>query len=252
MPFEGDIEDFPITGVLQVVGQSRKTGTLAIEGERDTIWVYFKDGRAIFATPSNQREKLGAILLRDGLITEEQLEKSLSEQQESRTRGDPIRLGAVLVRMDAIDRQTLERKITEQIKESIYAAVGEKRGKFRFFPGLDLSDEDILVSVDVNQVILEGGRRIEEWEQVRRTIRSYHEVYAINPNPASDGGVQLTPREWRVLSMLNGERDIAAIAEETGLGRFEVSRILYVLLNMNIIRPIGPLRFDRPARGGER
>ncbi len=253
MPFEGDIEDFSIAAIIQVVGQGRKTGTLAVEGERETIWVYFKDGRAVFATPSNQREQLGAMLLRGGLVTEEQLAEALAEQREKRAAGNPMRLGAILIEKGAVARDALEAKIIEQIKDSIYAAVGEHRGHFRFFSELELSDEDILVSVDAYQVIMEGARRIEEWEQIKGKISSYQDVYAINPNPAASGEVELTPREWRVLSMLDGRRDVTAIAEEAGLSRFEVCRVLYGLLNMGIIRARGPAReAQAPARGGER
>ena len=69
MSFEGDIKDFSLAEVMQIIGQGGKTGTLAVEGERETIWVYYKEGKAVFATPSNLREQLGTILLQDGEIT---------------------------------------------------------------------------------------------------------------------------------------------------------------------------------------
>ncbi len=237
MSFEGDIKDFALAELMQLIGQGRKTGTLAVEGERETIWVYFKNGRAVFATPSNQREQLGALLVREGHITEAQLAAALKKQKEMHAEGNPIRLGMILIETGAVDRAKLEEKITYQIKESVYAAVGEHRGRFRFFPELDLSEEDILVSMDVEYIILEGARRIEEWEQIKDTITSYHNVYVINPNPATSGAIKLTAAEWRILSMLDGRRDIQAIADTTGMSRFDVCRVIYGLLNMNIVRP---------------
>jgi hypothetical protein len=236
MSFEGDIKDFSLAEVIQIIGHGRKTGTLSVEGERETIWVYFKDGKAVFATPSNLREQLGTILLREGAITEEQLELGLRAQKKMHAEGNPIRLGTILVAMGAVGRETLEGKIKHQIKESIYAAIGERAGRFRFFPELDLEDEDILVSLDVEHIILEGARRIEEWSQIKDVIRSYHEVYVINPNPAASGAVRLSPSEWRVVSLLDGKRDISSIAEGTGMSRFEVCRVVYGLINMNMIR----------------
>jgi len=252
MPFEGDIKDFSLAEVVQIIGHGRKTGTLAIEGERETIWVYFKDGRAVFATPSNQREQLGAILLREGHVTAAQLEEALKIQKASRAEGNAIRLGMILVRLGAIDRATLEEKISYQIKESIYAAMAERHGRFRFFPEFDLEAEDILVSMDVEQIILEGARRIEEWEQIKDAITSYHNVYTINPNPATSGAIKLTPAEWRVLSLLDGRRDLQSVIDAAGMTRFDVCRIIYGLLNMKIIRqadlpgklPVGPAGMD--------
>jgi hypothetical protein len=244
MSFEGDIKDFSLAEVMQVIGQGRKTGTLAVEGERETIWVYYKEGRAVFATPSNLREQLGTILLQDGEITEEQLGLALRAQKKMRAEGNPIRLGTILVAMGAVDRTTLEEKIKHQIKESIYAAIGERAGRFRFFRGLDLDEEDILVSMSVEHIILEGARRIEEWSQIKDTIRSYHEVYSINPNPASGDAIKLTAQEWRVLSLLDGRRDLAAVAEEAGLSCFDVCRVIFGLLNMNIIRLVAPAKAE--------
>jgi hypothetical protein len=238
MSIEGDIEDFSLSEVMQVIGQGRKTGTLAVEGERETIWVYFKDGRAVFATPSNLREQLGMMLLKDGEVTSEQLELALRAQRKMHAGGNPIRLGTILVAMGAVSRKALEEKIKHQIRESIYAAIGERGGRFRFFPELDLDEEDILVSMNVEAIILEGARRIEEWSQIKDAIHSYQEIYSINPNPASSGAIKLTPQEWRILSLLDGRRDVATIAEDSGLGRFEVCRIIYGLLGMNIVRLI--------------
>ena len=238
MPIEGDIKDFSLPEVMQVIGQGRKTGTLAVEGERETIWVYYKDGRAVFATPSNLREQLGTMLMKAGRVNREQLELALRAQKKMRAEGNPIRLGTILVAMGAVGRETLVDMIKHQIKESIYAAIGERGGRFRFFPKLDLDEEDILVSMNVDAIILEGARRIEEWSQIKDAIRSYREVYSINPNPASSGAIKLTPEEWRILSLLDGRRDLAGIAEEAGMSRFEVCRIIYGLLGMNIVRLI--------------
>jgi len=236
MPFEGDIKDFSLAEVIQIIGQGRKSGTLAVEGERETIWIYFKDGYAVFATPSNQREQLGVILLREGHITEANLGEALKAQKAMHAEGNPMRLGMILIQMGAVDRATLEEKITYQIKESVYAAMGERKGRFRFFPEFDLGEEDILVSMDVEHIILEGARRIEEWEQIKDQIHSYHNVYTINPNPATSGAIKLTAAEWRILSLLDGRRDIQAIVDATSLSRFDVCRVIYGLLNMNIVR----------------
>jgi hypothetical protein len=251
MPFEGDIKDFSLAEVAQIMGQGRKTGTLAVEGERETIWIYFKDGRAVFATPSNQREQLGALLVKDGYINPSQLELALQTQKKMRVEGNPIRLGTILLAMGAVERATLVEKITHQICESVYAAIGERKGHFRFFPELNLEDEDVLVSLDVEQIILEGSRRIQEWEEINDVIHSYHAIFAINPNPVAGGSIKLSPQAWRVLSMLDGRRNIGAIADASSLNRLDVCRILYALLRMNIIRqvPEGAAVADAGTRG---
>jgi hypothetical protein len=40
-----------------------------------------------------------------------------------------------------------------------------------------------------------------------------------------------------VVSLLDGKRDISSIAEDGGMSRFEVCRVVYGLINTKMIRP---------------
>jgi hypothetical protein len=50
---EGDISEFPLTDIIQLVDLSKKTGAVHIEGQRGTHklegWIYFRDGKIIGA-----------------------------------------------------------------------------------------------------------------------------------------------------------------------------------------------------------
>lgn len=68
-------------------------------------------------TPEMLVPRLGDALVQAGHITEEQLQRALTMQEERNGRGDPILLGQVLLELGLLDRATLDQAVTEQIIE---------------------------------------------------------------------------------------------------------------------------------------
>ena len=122
----GNIEDFSIGEIIQVVAMGRKTGTLEIEGAREQISIYFLEGKAVYANPIYEREHLGEILVRRGVVTPGDIDEALARERELKGRGERVRIGSILVSMGALTNEQLSECVTEQIKESIYLIMAEK------------------------------------------------------------------------------------------------------------------------------
>ena len=56
MALKGNLRDFTITQLLNLINLARKTGTLVIEGPNDTAWVSFREGKLAFADVSYSRQ----------------------------------------------------------------------------------------------------------------------------------------------------------------------------------------------------
>src|SRR5438270_11977680 len=95
MALSGTLKDFGIADILQLIGQQTKTGVLKLEGAHEQrVEITFANGNVVFAS-EKRRDKsnlLGNLLLRAEMISEEQLEEALQEQQRSLRR-----LGDILV-----------------------------------------------------------------------------------------------------------------------------------------------------------
>jgi signal transduction histidine kinase len=66
-------------------------------------------------TPEMLVPRLGEYLIREGHITEEDLQKALAYQQEQVAEGNHVLLGQALIDLGIIDRATLDQAVTEQI-----------------------------------------------------------------------------------------------------------------------------------------
>jgi hypothetical protein len=118
-------------------------------------------------------------------------------------------------------------------------------------------DDKITVRMSLENVIIEGSRRMREWEQLQDEIPSLDMALKFADRPGTNiRNVNLSVEEWRVVSYINPKNTIRQIARATHLSDLEIRRVVYGLLQaglVEIIRPQGaPLPgqpFSRPAVG---
>ena len=88
----------------------------------------YLDGSPIYApmdtTPQWLVPRIGDFLLKQGEITDEQLNIALTRQKEATESGEHVLLGQTLLELGYLERETLDRAITQQIVE-LHAALQE-------------------------------------------------------------------------------------------------------------------------------
>ncbi len=231
----GDIADFDLAEIIQMIGRGRKTGKLVVSGGRNYVTLYFKDGRAVFASPSHQRDYLGNILVRRGVVSHGDVEKALAVQRKLRKRGHNVRIGSILAAKGAISRETLQKYIRLQLEETFAAVMNEKSGRFEFVPEFELDDADILVSIDPEWILLESSRQLDEWRELGKSAPAPDAVFTINPDPVNAVGITLEMDDWRIVSLVNGVRTVEEVINRSGITRVVALRTLARLLEAKIL-----------------
>jgi len=72
MALKGNLRDFTITQLLNLVNLACKTGTLVVEGPVDIAKITFRDGKLIYAQLDHQDNTLAGILRRSKKISSRQ------------------------------------------------------------------------------------------------------------------------------------------------------------------------------------
>ena len=100
-----------------------------------------------------------------------------------------------------------------------------------------MTDEDILVEMNVENVIMEGCRRIDEWELIFEQLGSLERVphLAYSERVEERGEMTLTAEEWRVIVHIDGRADINMILRDCGLDRFHGAKVIYSLYSSGLI-----------------
>ncbi|GEM_PF-509827 len=238
MLLQGSLQEFNLPNVLQLVKMSAKTGTLTVRREGRLGQLHFRDGHIHYAAVEPATMPIGERLVRSGAITPRQLEEALAAQRDV---GQDRRLGSVLVTLDYIDRETLAQAIGDQIEEAAFDLLGWTEGQFQFSGEASPPDEDILVELTVDGLIIDGCRRIDEWDLVMASLGSLQHIPRLEYGEAigDRGSVSFSAEEWRVISLVDGRRDAGSVIRDSGLNRFRAARILRQLVDdgLAVMRP---------------
>jgi hypothetical protein len=139
--------------------------------------------------------------------------------------------------MGFLAKEDLVFLIENEIKDTVYRVLSEKRGKCEFINDFDLDDEDVIAQLNVETVILDGVRQVDEWDEVRKVLGDFDSVYAISVDPEFDFG-KFSVNEWKVITLIDGKRSINEITTVAKLDKLKVCKTLSLLLKSGIIRLI--------------
>ena len=231
----GDLTSVALADVVSMLNLSRKTGVLRCTRGAETRTVFWEQGEIVFARSNSVRDNLGCFLVRRGLISEEQ-------NAESARRITPdTRHGKVLVRLGFITTEQLWWAVKNQVLEIVYALFQWTSGYFEFVEGQVENREKITLAVPTTKIVMEGIRRLDEWNKFSTRIRDAGML--LEPVPGKLPGVgreqDASPEERRILTLVNGVRSVGDISRLSGQGEFETYAALYEAMQAGEIRERG-------------
>jgi tetratricopeptide (TPR) repeat protein len=235
MAIRGSLKEASLPDVLQLLSMGKKTGCLSVGHRGSFGYIFFDRGRIVYASIVNRRDRLGDMLVKNGMISQEQLDAAVDAQIRRRDR----KLGELLVEQRAITAEQLKQFLKVQIEEAVYFLFTWTEGTFNFEPDVMPSEQDTLVSIGPESLLLEGARRVDEWSLIEKKIPSFDIVFEIDRAQLMLNEAGMTNEQRVVLQLINGVRDVHAIFEESGLVEFDAAKALYGLATANCIHRIG-------------
>jgi len=233
MSFEGDIANFPISEVIQIITLGKKTGALLINGATEEVCVYFNNGYAVYAHPTSNKNTMEDTLVKRGIIKKEQLEAAIFKQGELTEKGKKLHIETILQEMGLVPEDEIKYLIELEIQDCIYRAISEEMGKFSFDSDNIINSEDTIVEVNVEDMILKGIERIDKWIKFKKIIGSNNSIFYVSANP--NNKLDLSIDEWKIMSLIDGDRTFNEILGLARLDRFRVSEIIHGMLQQDII-----------------
>ena len=235
MAIKGSLKEASLADVCQLLALGLKTGCLSVTDRSNFGQIYFDEGRVIYARIVNRRDRLGDLMVRDALITHEQLEQVIEMQRERPDR----RLGELLVESGFISPSSLELYIKVQIEEAIYFLFTWSRGSFYFEADEKPDAGEILVSINPESLLLEGARRVDEWSLIEKKIPSLDLIFQVDRERANASASELTDMQKALLDQLDGSKSVREIVDQTGFVEFEVGKAVYGLIQAGFATRVG-------------
>jgi hypothetical protein len=230
----GSLVAFKLPDVLTFLSASKKTGTLRLTSGDRTSRVLFSGGSVIFAASDQQKLRLGAILLSKKRITKEQ-----HARIEALMRSAQGRFGELAIEEGLFNEERLHDFLKVQSSEVIYDAFIWHDGEFEFYEELEMPEYAVTISIDLANLIMEGARRIAQWEEADRLLPDDAVIFRVVSAPKDDK-ITLTADEWQVLFLVNGQRTLNELVRDSEQDALEVYRIVYGLQANKLIEPFSP------------
>jgi tetratricopeptide (TPR) repeat protein len=249
MAIEGALQDVNLADICQLLGMGRKTGCLSITDRSNFGYVYFQKGRVIYASVLNRRDRLGELLVRNHVITRQDLSSAMELQSANKGK----RLGGILVEMGALEKEELREYIQMQVEEAVYHLFTWTHGSFHFDTD-QMPDEEGLLLVDIppEALLMEGARRVDEWSLVEKKIPSFDIVFQVDQDPTdAEGDLELTREQKKILPFIDGVRAVHEIMNEAGLVEFETGMALYGLIQAGFVSRSGERTTEEETGGDE-
>ena len=177
--------------------------------------VYFDQGRPVFASSSEPRDRMGELLVREGKITASQYERCQAVVAESGRR-----MGEILVDFGYLKRRELLPAVRRHVEDIVYSLFGWDRGTYHIVIEETPSAERIRLSRHPAALILEGIRRKLDRSSLERQIGSPSTVIEV-PDRERLGGIinlgDLAPEERGALAAFDAQSDLATVARAAGV-----------------------------------
>lgn len=273
MPLRGDLKEFGVPEIFQLLEQQGKTGCLNIKTDTKEIEIYFREGMVVGAFPWGEKpwDHLVGILLRVGYLSEEDVRRLQKRQAKDLTSLREILRGEALLGPREIDIL-----LREDIEELLFPVFQKRRGEFFFLQDKTLpSDWELREALAPEPLVLEGLRKTDEWPLLKKRIGSFQEIPqrklafhgsgrlpwkkrvkvlwnqvrhrpegetsdGLEEDSLLEGEPSLSSAEKAVYSLIDGRRSIEEIIHVSLLGEFSACQAFLSLLDRGWIRFAGP------------
>jgi len=222
----GNIKIFGIADIFSMINMGQKTGVFLLETSDFIKSIYFKNGEIIFAQSNMPEERLGPILFKLGKITKQQWEDAESSLELGK------RFGNILTNKGYITEEELNDGIKYQIEEIIYSVFSLTEGLFYFIEGELVYKDLSIYSINTQNILMEGYRRMDELQVIREKIPTKDVVLIKKTeNPKT----QLSANLQKIFDLIDGEKTLNKIIRFSGFGEFNTFKMVYELVRLNLI-----------------
>ncbi len=232
MALRGNLRDFTITQLLNLINLANKTGTLVVEGPHETAKIAFREGKLAYAEIGNEDGSLAAVLHHAKKLTSGQY-KSI---RQGAAHISDKELGLLLINAGYLSQEDILTNLQQHFTDIVQRLFTWVEGFFHFDNDLLPPEDRISVRLDLENLIIEGSRQLREWEQLQDEIPSLDMALKFTDRPGTNlRNVNLSVEEWRVVSYINPRNTMRQIASATKMNDLEIRRIIYGLLQAGLV-----------------
>jgi len=202
----------------------KKSGPLIFKYEDIQRYLFFHDGFLVFAKITHPQELLGEVLYKLGKISE----KTYSEIDSYI---DPmLKIGESLMKEGLLSEEDLYAGLVHQMREITLNIFPYFGGKFKFQERGKFAEEEFKSKISIPDLIEEGIRRMKHFSQLEKFMGKKV------PFPTSEEFIdRITKEEWKIIETVDGSTPAEDLIHAGDFSPEFFWRSLYLSYCLNII-----------------
>jgi len=247
----GKIADTDVAALCGRVAAERLTGRLVLRRAGAEKTIYFDRGAPVLASSTDEQDRMGDMLVRQGRLTEAQQAQGVEGASKTGRR-----LGSTLARLGIIKLSELPGLVRRHFEEIIHSVFAWEDGEWSLGPERPARDENVLLAEHPAALILEGIRRKYAASRLRRLLGGGTQIFNL---PAAVGTseillrMRLTHEERAMVPLFDGVRTLDEVCALTEAPDDVVSGVAWALSVLGHLQRVEPRREEvDPAREAPR
>jgi hypothetical protein len=237
MALKGNLRDFSITQVLNLVNVAQKTGTLVVERAQEQVFVSFNEGKLSYAHNGNSPASLTMVLYHAKKLNAAQA-RAINERSAGMSDKE---LGLLLINSNYMSQQDIISSLQAYYLNLVTRLFTWAEGLFHFDTELLPPKDRITVRIGLENLIIEGTRKMREYEQLQGEIPSLEMALKFSQRPGINlRNLSLSADEWKVISFINPKNTIRQIARATNKNDLDIRRIVFSFLQAGLVELVRP------------
>lgn len=237
MALKGNLRDFSVTQLLNLVNVAHKTGTLIVERSQEQVFVSFREGKLAFARDGANAAGLAMVLYHAKKLSAAQV-RAINERSGGMSDKE---LGLLLINSNYITQQEILSSLQSYYLAMVNRLFTWSEGLFRFENDLLPPNDKITVRINLENLIIDGTRKMREWEQLQGEIPSLEMALKFSERPGVNlRNLNLSVDEWKVISYINPKNTIHQIAKAANKNDLEIRRIVYSFIQAGLVEMVRP------------
>ncbi|MBC8413350.1 MAG: DUF4388 domain-containing protein [Nitrospira sp.] len=227
----GSFHYYRLSDILLGISRSGRTGVLLVTTGATVRKIFIKEGSKLFASSSNTDDRLGAYLLRKGIIN--QLEFTQASNVVS---ASGQRMETVLISLGYLKDSELDKLVQEQIEGIILGLFNLEDGYFEFIEGPPPPNEPITLQVSTANLIYNGIKQINNFVLIKKMCPSLDAVCTLADDLTEiSKAFDFEDIDNQILSLVDGSNSVKKILALSPTPNFETLKILVTFISIGLI-----------------
>jgi hypothetical protein len=215
MPLAGNLRQFALPDVLRAIESGQRTGILVITHDQLQANAYFSGGQWLLAERVGAVQPLAQLLVRSGYITPEAFETAFGIAFAQAGSISDAQLVRGLITNQVLTQEQLHAFAFQDATALLAVILTWPEGDFIFEDGMTIPRGRVALPLSVGPLLTRATQLARPHRPLRETPVLAPEVVLdfAEVDPRASAPVQVTRDQWRLLTALDGDTPLWAIAE---------------------------------------